>query len=108
MGSMSVSQGGQLGQELLEAHLRRVDGIQMASAFCSSVSRAFAMSTAKNIVIDARFLCRAVIAGTGVSTDIVAERFKAGESADEAGIRLRVTAQRLKSHPLRTSLGESA
>src|SRR2546422_10777935 len=38
----------------------------------------------KNIVIDP-FISfgKAVITGTGVSTDIVAERFKAGESADE-------------------------
>ena len=83
---ISVSQGGQIAvRELLEAHLKRIDrdrhGIPIRLyPFIRSVSP----EEPRNIVIDP-FISfgKAVIAGTGVSTEIVAERFKAGESADE-------------------------
>ena len=50
----------------------------------NSPSRVDDSEQPKNIVIDP-FVSfgKAVITGTGVSTDIVAERFKAGESAEE-------------------------
>jgi uncharacterized protein (DUF433 family) len=83
---ISVSQGGQLAvRELLQAHLRRVErddqGIPIR---LYPFTRMGSPDEPKNIVIDP-FISfgRAVIAGTGVTTELVAERFKAGESADE-------------------------
>lgn len=83
---MSVSQGGQLAvRQLLQAHLRRVDWDTKGMPLrLYPFTRIGDVEQPRNIVIDP-FVSfgRAVIAGTGVSTDIVAERFKAGESADE-------------------------
>ena len=83
---MSVSQGGQLAvRELLRAHLRRIDRDDKGFPLrLYPFTRVDETEQPKNIVIDP-FISfgKAVIAGTGVSTDIVAERFKAGESADE-------------------------
>jgi uncharacterized protein (DUF433 family) len=83
---ISVSQGGQLAvRALLEAHLRRIDrddqGIPIR---LYPFTRLNAPDEPKNIVIDP-FVSfgRAVITGTGVTTELVAERFKAGESSDE-------------------------
>ena len=83
---ISVSQGGQLAvRELLQAHLRRVErddqGIPIR---LYPFTRMGSPDEPKNIVIDP-FISfgRAVITGTGVTTELVAERFKAGESADE-------------------------
>jgi uncharacterized protein (DUF433 family) len=83
---ISVSQGGQLAvRELLEAHLRRIErddqGIPIR---LYPFTRVGSSDEPRNIVIDP-FISfgRAVIAGTGVSTEVVAERFKGGESADE-------------------------
>lgn len=83
---MSVSEGGQLAvRELLQAHLRRIEwdthGVPLR---LYPFTRVDEPEQPKNIVIDP-FISfgKAVITGTGVSTDIVAERFKAGESADE-------------------------
>ena len=83
---ISVSQGGQIAvRELLAAHLKRIDRDKheipiRLYPFIHSVTS----DEPRNIVIDP-FISfgKAVIAGTGVSTEIVAERFKAGESADE-------------------------
>ena len=83
---MSVSQGGQLAvRELLQAHLRRIDRDDKGFPVrLYPFTRVDETEQPKNIVIDP-FVSfgKAVITGTGVSTDIVAERFKAGESADE-------------------------
>src|SRR2546428_13645327 len=83
---MSVSQGGQLAvRELLQAHLRRIERDEKGFPLrLYPFTRIGDVDQPKNIVIDP-FISfgRAVITGTGVSTDIVAERFKAGESADE-------------------------
>ncbi len=83
---ISVSEGGQIAvRELLEAHLKRIErddhGIPIR---LYPFTRVGETDQPKNIVIDP-FVSfgKAVITGTGVSTDIVAERFKAGESADE-------------------------
>ncbi len=83
---MSVSEGGQLAvRELLQAHLRRIDRDEKGFPLrLYPFTRVGETEQPKNIVIDP-FISfgRAVISGTGVSTGIVAERFKAGESADE-------------------------
>src|SRR6266446_8327053 len=82
---MSVSQGGQLAvRQLLQAHLRRIDRDEKGFPLrLYPFTRFGATDEPRNIVIDP-FISfgKAVITGTGVSTDIVAERFKAGESAD--------------------------
>jgi uncharacterized protein (DUF433 family) len=84
---ISVSEGGQIAvKDLLKAHLQRIERDKHGVPL-----RLFPFTRPgeiddqpKNIVIDPRIsFGRAVIAGTGVSTEIVAERFKAGESADE-------------------------
>ena len=83
---ISVSQGGQLAvREFLEAHLRRIDRDDKGFPLrLYPFTRVDETEQPKNIVIDP-FISfgKAVITGTGVSTEIVAERFKAGESADE-------------------------
>jgi len=83
---ISVSQGGQLAvRDLLKAHLRRIDRDDKGFPLrLYPFTRVDQTDQPKNIVIDP-FISfgKAVITGTGVSTDIVAERFKAGESADE-------------------------
>jgi uncharacterized protein (DUF433 family) len=83
---ISASEGGQLAvRDLLRAHLRRIErdekGLPLRLYPFTRIDEA---EQPKNIVIDP-FISfgKAVITGTGVSTDIVAERFKAGESADE-------------------------
>jgi uncharacterized protein (DUF433 family) len=83
---ISVSQGGQIAvRELLQAHLQRIErddrGIPIR---LYPFTRMGAPDEPKNIVIDP-FISfgRAVIAGTGVTTELVAERFKAGESAGD-------------------------
>src|SRR5437667_5536789 len=83
---MSVSQGGQLAvRQLLQAHLRIIDHDDKGlPRRIYPFTRFGAADEPRNIVIDP-FISfgKAVITGTGLSTDIVAERFKAGESADE-------------------------
>jgi len=83
---ISVSQGGQLAvRDLLKAHLRRIDRDDKGFPLrLYPFTRVDETEQPKNIVIDP-FISfgKAVITGTGISTDIVAERFKAGESADE-------------------------
>jgi uncharacterized protein (DUF433 family) len=83
---ISVSQGGQLAvRDLLKAYLRRIDRDDKGFPLrLYPFTRVDETEQPKNIVIDP-FISfgKAVITGTGISTDIVAERFKAGESADE-------------------------
>jgi uncharacterized protein (DUF433 family) len=83
---ISVSQDGQLAvKDLLKAHLRRIEwdtsGLPIR---LYPFTRKRDLDEPKNIVIDP-FISfgRPIIAGTGVVTEVVAERFKAGESADE-------------------------
>jgi uncharacterized protein (DUF433 family) len=83
---ISVSQGGQLAvREILKEHLKRIErDDQGIPVKLYPFTRFGSADEPKNIVIDP-FISfgKAVITGTGVSTDLVAERFKAGESADE-------------------------
>jgi uncharacterized protein (DUF433 family) len=83
---ISASEGGQIAvRELLKAHLRRIDRDDKGFPLrLYPFTRVDEPDQPKNIVIDP-FISfgKAVITGTGVSTNIVAERFKAGESADE-------------------------
>src|SRR5437879_12456570 len=78
-------QGGQLAvRQLLQAHLRRIERDEKGFPLrLYPFTRFGATDEPRNIVIDP-FISfgKAVITGTGVSTDIVAEGFKAGESAD--------------------------
>lgn len=83
---ISASEGGQIAvRDLLKAHLRRIErddkGFPLRLYPFTRVDEA---DQPRNIVIDP-FISfgKAVIAGTGVSTNIVAGRFRAGESADE-------------------------
>jgi uncharacterized protein (DUF433 family) len=83
---ISVSQGGQLAvRELMQAHLRRVERDEQGIPIrLYPFTRVGSLNEPRNIVIDPLVsFGRAVITGTGVSTELVAERFKAGESADE-------------------------
>jgi uncharacterized protein (DUF433 family) len=83
---VSASEGGQLAvRELLKAHLRRIDRDDKGFPLrLYPFMRVGENDQPRNIVIDP-FVSfgRAVISGTGVSTELVAERFKAGESANE-------------------------
>lgn len=83
---LSVSEGGQIAvRELLEASLRRIERDDRGFPLrLYPFTRVDELNQPKNIVIDP-FISfgKAVIAGTGVSIDIVAERFEAGESAEE-------------------------
>jgi len=83
---ISVSQGGQLAvRQLLKAHLRRIDRDEKGFPLrLYPFTRMGDVDQPKNIVIDP-FVSfgRAVISGTGVSNELVAQRFNAGESADE-------------------------
>jgi len=83
---ISASEGGQIAvRDLLKAHLRRIERDDKGFPLrLYPFTRVDEPEQPKNIVIDP-FVSfgKAVITGTGVSTDIVAERFKAGESADE-------------------------
>jgi uncharacterized protein (DUF433 family) len=83
---ISASEGGQIAvRDLLKAHLRRIERDDKGFPLrLYPFTRMDATEQPRNIVIDP-FISfgKAVITGTGVSTNIVAERFKAGESADE-------------------------
>ncbi len=83
---ISASQGGQIAvRDLLKAHLHRIERDDKGFPLrLYPFTRIDESEQPKNIVLDP-FVSfgKAVITGTGVSTDIVAERFKAGESADE-------------------------
>jgi uncharacterized protein (DUF433 family) len=83
---ISASERGKIAvRDLLRAHLRRIErddrGFPLRLYPFTRVDEA---DQPRNIVIDP-FVSfgKAVITGTGVSTNIVAERFKAGESANE-------------------------
>jgi uncharacterized protein (DUF433 family) len=83
---ISTSEGGQLAvKDLLKARLRRIERDNRGFPLrLYPFTRLDELDQPKNIVIDP-FISfgKPVISGTGVSTIIVAQRFKAGESADE-------------------------
>lgn len=91
---INVSRSGQLAlRELLQAHLRRIDRDSAGHAlrlYPFTRKRLQLIEEPKAIVIDPRIsFGRPVLAGTGIPTAIIAERYKAGEAigalADDYG-----------------------
>jgi uncharacterized protein (DUF433 family) len=83
---ISVSQSGQLAvRELMAGHLRRVDHDSEGMAIrLYPFTRKRALDEPRLVVIDPYLsFGRPVLAGTGLATNIIAERYKAGESIDE-------------------------
>jgi uncharacterized protein (DUF433 family) len=83
---INVTQSGQIAlRELLKAHLHRVEhNANGAAVRLYPFTRKRDLSEPKVIVIDPHISYgRPVLVGTGISTAIVAERYKAGESIDE-------------------------
>lgn len=83
---INASRAGQLGmKELLETYLRRVDRDAKGVALrLYPFTRKRAPNEPKSVVIDP-FISfgKPVLAGSGISTAIVAERYKAGESVSQ-------------------------
>ncbi|MBI1815354.1 MAG: DUF433 domain-containing protein [Deltaproteobacteria bacterium] len=83
---INISRAGQLAmRELLEAHLRRIErdpaGIPIK---LYPFTRRHDADEPKRIVIDPTVsFGRPVLAGTGIATAVVTERYKAGESVDD-------------------------
>ena len=89
---INVSQAGQLVlRELLQAHLRRIDRDSAGYALrLYPFTRKRLIEAPKAIVIDPRIsFGHLVLAGTGIPTAIIAERYNAGEAicalADDYG-----------------------
>jgi len=83
---ISASQSGQLAiRELLVGHLQRVEHDSSGLAIrLYPFTRKRTLDEPRNIVIDPHVsFGRPVVAGTGIATNIIAERYKAGESIDE-------------------------
>ena len=83
---INVTQSGQIAlRELLEAHLHRVEHDATGNAIrLYPFTRKRDLHEPKLVVIDPQIsFGRPVLAGTGIPTVIVAERYKAGESVDE-------------------------
>ncbi len=83
---INVSRDGQLAiKNLLEAHLRRIDRDPKGVALrLYPFTRKRSMEAPRAIVIDPYIsFGRPVLAGTGIATSVVAERYKAGESIEE-------------------------
>ncbi len=87
---INISQAGQLAmKEILQAHLHRIErdvsGIPVKLyPFTRKRSSHDGKEEPKAIVIDPHVsFGRPVLAGTGIPTAVVAERFKAGESVDD-------------------------
>jgi uncharacterized protein (DUF433 family) len=83
---INVTQSGQIAlRELLKAHLHRVEHDQTGAVVrLYPFTRKRELHEPKVVVIDPRISYgRPVLAGTGIPTAIVAERYKAGESIDE-------------------------
>lgn len=83
---INVSQSGQLAiKELLQAYLRRIE--RDAAGFAVRLypfTRKRQQDEPKAVVIDPYIsFGRPVLAGTGIPTSIVAERYKAGESVEQ-------------------------
>jgi uncharacterized protein (DUF433 family) len=87
---INISQEGQLAmQEILQAHLHRIErdikGIPVR-LYPFTRKREFGDSELepKAVVIDPQIsFGRPVLAGTGIPTAVIAERYKAGESVDD-------------------------
>lgn len=83
---VNVSAGGQTAlREMLRAHLRRIErddkGLPVR---LFPYTRRSALDEPRRIAIDPRVqFGRPVLAGTGIPTEVIAERFKAGESLDD-------------------------
>ena len=83
---INITQEGQLAMRaVLHAYLRRVDRDERGVAVrLYPFTRKDPVSSPKSVVIDPRLAFgRPVIAGTGIPTAVVAERYKAGESPEE-------------------------
>jgi len=83
---ISVSQSGQLAvRELLAGHLRRVEHDSAGMAIrLYPFTRKRTLDEPRFVVIDPYLsFGRPVLAGTGLATSVIAERYKAGESIDE-------------------------
>lgn len=83
---INVTQSGQMAlRELLEAHLHRVEHDASGTVVkLYPFTRKHDLNDPKVVVIDPEVSYgRPVLAGTGIPTAIVAERYKAGESIDE-------------------------
>lgn len=79
---VNVSRGGQLGiHAVLASMLRRVEKGPMGALRLYPVTRADAEKSPRLVVIDPRIAFgRPVIAGTGIPTAVIHERWKAGDS----------------------------
>lgn len=83
---ISASQDGQLAmREMLEAHLRRIEHDASGLAVRLYLfTRKRQLDEPKIIVMDPYVsFGRPIISGTGITTNIIAERYKAGESIEE-------------------------
>jgi uncharacterized protein (DUF433 family) len=83
---ISVSQSGQVAiRDLMAGHLRRIDhDAEGLAVRLFPFTRKRSLDEPKNIVIDPLFAFgRPTIAGRGIATNIIAERYKAGESIDD-------------------------
>lgn len=83
---VNISQDGQLAmRELLQAYLRRVErDAHGIVARLYPFTRRGDPNEPRRVVIDPRIsFGRPVLAGTGIPTAMIAERYKAGESVDE-------------------------
>jgi uncharacterized protein (DUF433 family) len=83
---INVTQSGQIAlRELLKAHLQRVEHDQSGAAVrLYPFTRKRDVHEPRAVVIDPHISYgRPVLAGTGIPTAVVAERYKAGESIDE-------------------------
>jgi len=82
---INISQAGQLAmRSLMHAHLRRIEHEGGLPIRLYPFIRKRENDEPKRVVIDPRVsFGRPVLAGTGIATLIVAERYKAGESVDE-------------------------
>lgn len=83
---INITQSGQLAmRSLLETHLRRIErDVEGFAVRLYPFTRARHTDEPKLIVIDPHIsFGRPVLAGTGIPTAVIAERYKAGESVDE-------------------------
>ncbi|MBM4320886.1 MAG: DUF433 domain-containing protein [Deltaproteobacteria bacterium] len=83
---ITASRGGQLAvRQFLEAHLRRVelDEAGLARRFFPFTRRGDLAGPMVIVIDPSVFFGRPVVVGTGIPTDVLAERYFAGETMDE-------------------------
>jgi uncharacterized protein (DUF433 family) len=82
---VDVSASGQeVMREVLDAHLKRLEREDRKVARLYPFTRAASLDGPRSVFIDPRYAFgRPVLAGIGISTGVIAERYKAGESVDE-------------------------